>query len=89
MELGRTQRGWLNEPRNLAAYLARWRCVLHREEIGQKFGMGKNSTVGSIVTGTAKQRIQNRQLRKRVDKISQKFDMCQAKAGPFANVSGY
>ena len=78
-ELGQTKRGWMNEPRNVAVYLARKRCGLRLEEIGQEFGIGKYSTVSSIVTRTEKQLIQNKQLRKRIDEIGLKFNKSQAK----------
>ncbi|MCD4688219.1 MAG: transposase [Desulfuromonadaceae bacterium] len=78
-ELGLTKRGWMNEPRNVAVYLARRRCGLRLEEIGQEFGIGKYSTVSSIVTRTEKQLIQNKQLRKRIDEIGLKFNKSQAK----------
>ena len=78
-ELEQTKRGWMNEPRNVAVYLARRRCGLRLEEIGQEFGIGKYSTVSSIVTRTEKQLIQDKQLRKRIDEISQKFNKSQAK----------
>ncbi len=78
-ELVQTKRGWINEPRNVAVYLVRRRCGLRLEEIGQEFGIGKYSTVSSIVTRTEKQLIQNKQLRKRIDEICLKLNKSQAK----------
>jgi hypothetical protein len=49
------------------------------EEIGQEFGIGKYSSVSSIVTRTEKQLVQNKQLRKRVDEIDLKLNKSQAK----------
>jgi len=78
-ELGQTKRGWMNEPRNVAVYLSRRRCVLRLDEIGQEFGIGKYSTVSSIVTRTEKQLMQNKQLRKRIEEIGLKLNKGQAK----------
>ncbi len=78
-ELGQTKRGWMNEPRNVAVYLARKRCGLRLEEIGQELGIGKYSTVSSIVARTEKQLIQNKQLWKRIDEIGLKLSKSQAK----------
>jgi chromosomal replication initiation ATPase DnaA len=38
-ELEQTKRGQVNEPRNVAVYLARKRCGLRLEEIGREFGL--------------------------------------------------
>lgn len=56
------------------AYLARKRCGLRLEEIGQEFGIEKYSSASSIVTRTEKQLVQNKQLRKRIDEISLKLN---------------
>ena len=78
-DLEQTKRGKMNEPRNVAVYLARRISGLRLEEIGQEFGIGKYSSVSSIVTRTEKQLVQNKQLRKRVDEIELKFNKSQAK----------
>ena len=72
--LEQTKRGQVNEPRNVAVYLARRRCGLRLEEIGQEFGIGKYSSVSSIVTRIEKQLVQNKQLRKRIDEMGLKLN---------------
>ena len=67
LEQGR--RGRLNEPRNVAIYLARKRCGLRLDEIGRDFGLVKYSSVSSIVTRTEKQASQDKQLRNRISEI--------------------
>jgi len=69
----------MNEPPNVAVYLVGKRCGLRLEEIGHEFGIWKYSTVSSIVTRTEKQLIRDKRLRKRIDEISQKLNMGQAK----------
>lgn len=78
-DLELTKRGRINEPRNVAVYLARRRCGLRLEEIGQEFGIEKYSSVSSIVTRTEKLLVQNKQLRKRIDIIELKLNKSQAK----------
>jgi chromosomal replication initiation ATPase DnaA len=63
----------------VAVYLARKRCGLHLEEIGQEFGLEKYSSVSSIVTRTANQLFQDKQLRNRVKNISLELGKSQAK----------
>jgi len=77
--LDQTKRGWVNEPRNVAVYLARRRCGLRLEEIGKEFGISKYSSVSSIVTRTEKQLVQNKQLHKRIDEIGLNLNKGQAK----------
>jgi chromosomal replication initiation ATPase DnaA len=69
-KLEQTKRGQVNEPRNVAVYLARKRCGLRLEEIGREFGLEKYSSVSSIVTRTESILSQDKQLRNRVNKIS-------------------
>jgi hypothetical protein len=49
------------------------------EEIGQEFGLEKYSSVSSIVTRTANQLFQDKQLRNRVKNISLELGKSQAK----------
>lgn len=63
------KRGQINEPRNVAVYLARKKCGLRLEEIGENFGITTYSTVSSIVTRTEKQISQNKKFKTRVDEI--------------------
>jgi len=52
--LAQSKRGWTNEPRNVAVYLARKKCGLRLEEIGSEFELENCSSVSSIVTRTEK-----------------------------------
>jgi chromosomal replication initiation ATPase DnaA len=63
----------------LLVYLARKRCGLRLEEIGQEFELLQYSSVSSIVTRTEKQLSKNKQLRNRIKEISQKLSKGQAK----------
>ena len=78
-QLEQTKRGQVNEARNVAIYLARKRCGLRLEEIGQEFELLQYSSVSSIVTRTEKQLSKNKQLRNRIKEISQKLNKSQAK----------
>jgi chromosomal replication initiation ATPase DnaA len=69
----------VNEARNVAIYLARKRCGLLLEEIGQEFELLQYSSVSSIVTRTEKQLSKNKQLRNRIKEINQKLNKGQAK----------
>ncbi len=71
--LRQTKRGQVNEPRNVAIYLARKRCGFRLEEIGKEFGIEKYSSVSSIVVRTEKQLSHSEQLQNRVDDISRKL----------------
>jgi putative transposase len=77
--LQQSRRGQINEPRNLAIYLARKQCGLRLEEIGNEFGLTKYSSVSSIVTRTEKQILGNRQLAVLVRKIRKSLKEGQAK----------
>jgi len=57
-----SKRGRINEPRNMAVYLARKLCGFPLEEIGREFGIAKYSSVSSIVTRTEKHITQHRHL---------------------------
>lgn len=72
-------RGQVNEPRNVAIYLARKRGGLPLQEIGSLFSVEKYSSVSSIVCRTEKQMPQDRQLRRRIDVILSQIDKSQAK----------
>ena len=78
--LDQGRRGRMNEPRNVAIYLARKRCGLCLDEIGRGFGLEKYSSVSSIVTRTEKHLSQDKGLRKRIDKIGEGIVKSQATA---------
>jgi len=77
--LHQSRRGQINEPRNLAIYLARKQCGLRLEEIGNAFGLSKYSSVSSIVTRTEKEILRSKQLGLVVEKICGILHMGQAK----------
>ena len=68
-ELEQAKRGQINEPRNLAIYLARKHSGLRLSEIGLEFGLEKYSSVSSIVMRTEQLILQNKKLKKRLEKI--------------------
>ncbi len=55
-DLKKTQRGMFNEPSNAAVYLMRKIRRDRLKEIGELFGIGKYSSVSSMIEGT-KQRL--------------------------------
>ena len=77
--LAQSRRGEVNEPRNVAIYLARKLSGLRLAEIGQGFGLLKYSSVSSIVLRT--ERIISKQpaLQKRLKRIKNRLDKSQAK----------
>ena len=77
--LENTTRGKVNEPRNVAIYIARKRSGLRLEEIGNEFGLEKYSSVSSIVCRTEQQLSKNKKLRNLVDKVKRELKKSQAK----------
>lgn len=78
-DLEQAKRGQVNEPRNLAIYLARKHSGLRLSEIGLEFGLEKYSSVSSVVIRTEKLLSQNKKLRKRLEKIRSLMRKSQAK----------
>ena len=78
-ELEQAKRGQVNEPRNLAIYLARKHSGLRLSEIGSEFGLVKYSSVSSIVMRTEQLILQNKKLKKRLEKIRSAISKSQAK----------
>ena len=69
-DLKKTQRGIFNEPRNAAVYLMRKIRRDRLKEIGEMFGIGKYSSVSSMIEG-AKHRLKtDRRFRKRINDLS-------------------
>jgi len=77
--LEQSKRGQVNEPRNLSIYLARRHCGLRLSEIGREFGLEKYSSVSSIVMRTEQLISQNKQLKKRLEKVRSMLRKSQAK----------
>jgi len=67
------KRGQVNEPRNVAIYLARKHSGLPLKEIGKEFGFEKYSSVSSIVSRTTTHLAQSKQMRRQVDGIMQQL----------------
>ena len=61
-----SRRGYFNEPRNVAIYLARWIRNDTLKSVGETFGIDKNSTIGSVVERVKHQMETNRKICKRV-----------------------
>jgi chromosomal replication initiation ATPase DnaA len=70
----------VNEPRNVAVYLAKKRCGLRLEEIGREFEIVKYSSVSSIVTRVEKQLLTNKEIQDRVTETLLKLDRGHLKA---------
>ena len=77
--LAQSRRGEVNEPRNVAIYLARKLSGLRLAEIGKGFGLLKYSSVGSIVLRTERIISEQKTLQKRLKSIKRKLDKSQAK----------
>ncbi len=58
-----------NEPRNAAVYLMRKMRKDRLKEIGELFGIGKQSTVSSMIEGTKQRTKTDRKFRKRIDDL--------------------
>lgn len=72
--LEKTKRGQVNEPRNIAVYLARKRCGFALEIIGREFGLEKYSSVSSIVTRTETQLQKNKHMQNRIKEIKKMLE---------------
>ena len=69
IDLRRTKRGEFNEPRNAAVYLMR---MIRRDglrEIGERFEIGKYSTVSSIIEGTRRRLKKERNLKRNFEEL--------------------
>ena len=76
-ELYRSRRGQFNEPRNVAVFLTRKLRRDRLAEIGRQFQMEKYSSVSSIVERMKKLMLVDRNLKKRVDRISDEIGKSQ------------
>lgn len=74
--LSYSKRGEVNEPRNIAIYIARKFSGLPLDEIGSAFGLGKYSSVSSVICRTEQQLSRNKKLQNQIDKIK-----CELKKG--------
>ena len=64
-----SRRGYFNEPRNVAIYLIRRLRRDTLKEVGEAFGIDKNSTVGSVVERVKHEMRKNKKINKRVENL--------------------
>ena len=64
-----SKRGWFNEPRNVAIYVSRRLRRDTLKEIGEQFGLGKYSSVSSVVDRMKRLVTKDGNLGRRVEKI--------------------
>jgi REP element-mobilizing transposase RayT len=79
MELTRTKRGQVNEPRNLAIYLSRKLTRSKLEDIGKEFALGNYSSVSSTVIRTESLLANSGRLCKKLEEIRRVLSKSQAK----------
>jgi len=72
-----SKRGFANEPRNIALYLARRYTGKKLEEIGKEFNIDNYSTVSSVICKIDRQIKTNSHLQKKVDQINRKMNKGQ------------
>lgn len=68
-DMRKARRGVINEPRNVALYLARRYCGESLIKIGHAFNLSNYSSVSSVVTRVIKGLENDKKLRKRIEKI--------------------
>ena len=68
-DLKKTPRGVFNEPRNAAVYLMRKIRRDRLNEIGKLFGIGKYSSVRSMIEGTKQRLKTDRSFSKRINDL--------------------
>lgn len=77
--LDTAKRGQLNEPRNMAIYLARKLSGLGLNEIAKEFGLGSYTSVSSLVIRTEERLSQSKKLQKRLEEVKSKINKRQRK----------
>lgn len=77
VDLYRSRRGNLNEPRNMAIYLLRTMRGDNLEEIGREFNISRFSSVSSVVVRMREKISENRRLRKRIEEMKASIRMSQ------------
>jgi chromosomal replication initiation ATPase DnaA len=70
-DLLKSRRGYFNEPRNVAIYLMRRLRGDTLKEAGKVFGIRKNSTVSSSISGVKQAMKRNKGIRVRIEKLIQ------------------
>ena len=77
VDLYRSRRGILNEPRNMAIYLLRNMRGDNLEKIGREFNISRFSSVSSVVVRMKVKISKNRPLRKRIEEMKSSIQMIQ------------
>ena len=81
-ELYRSRRGQFNEPRNVAIFLTRKLRPDSLKEIGRQFHMEKYSSISNIIERMKKQMLEDRNLKKRVDRVTDGTFCCPGRRAP-------
>ncbi len=76
-DLHASRRGYFNEPRNVAIYLIRRLRGDTLKVVGEAFGIGKNSTVSSVVERLNIEIRKNKKLKKRIEILNAKLTKSQ------------
>ncbi len=76
-ELLKSRRGWFNEPRSMAIYLARMRRKDGLKDIGSEFGLSGYSSTSSILDGMRTQLQKDGALRTRFEEIKRGVSISQ------------
>jgi len=79
-DLLKSKRGTFNEPRSVAIYLTRQLRGENLAEICREYGLSKYSSASSVIERMGTKMSTDRQLRKRVAKISQVLTKSQAES---------
>ena len=69
-EIFSSRRGYFNEPRNVSIYLMRRLRGDTLKEVGEFFGINRNSTISSVVERLKTEIKKNRKLKKRIENLS-------------------
>jgi len=64
-----SRRGYFNEPRNVAIYLIRHLRGDKLKDVGEFFGISKNSTISSVDRRLKREMIKNKRMKKTVEKL--------------------
>ncbi len=81
-----TKGGMFNEPRNAAVYLMRKIRRDRLKEIGELFGIGKYSSVSSMIEGTKQRMKTDRSFRKRINDLYRSIINSQKQTWPLFNL---
>ena len=79
-DLYKSKRGEFNEAINVAVFLMRRLRHDSLKEIGSHFQMGKYSSISSIIERMEKQLFEDRNLKKRMEKLSAQISKSQVQA---------